>query len=394
MIESERASFFSVSLQLILVNQPLPYDLFVNSSAVSEKERFVRIFPSGETLNLDDLKKFKAKYFQLYIPEKQRNQYLKSLVNNENATDMQKTEVIKESAIGYLDTLFDQNKEFSTEELKESVQGCRDSVESMVDVLQDHDISSIQKLIGDLSFHDFYTYDHSINVSMYNMAILKSLNPNARRRDLVEIGLGGLLHDLGKLKIPIHIINNPGKLSDGDFDEIKKHPQHGVDLFDSAGEAVSDLDLNLVRKIILEHHENYNGTGYPNKVGSDKIHLFARVTAIADFFDALTTKRSYHEVVSTKKALEIMAQSKGKKIDPTIFDKFVKVINDIIPHKLKSLIELPDDFDPCQPQENLPFMPVKASAEEKENFGKIKVGFTAKAEDKKTLFKKDKKKAS
>ncbi len=372
-------NFFSISFDLIIVDRPVPYDLYVNSSSNENKEKYVRIYPRNEPLAHDDLKRFKKKYFQLYVHESQREDYLKSLINVSGVSDGQKSEIIKDSAIHYLDKLFDADKEFTTEILSETLQGCKTTVESMVDVIKDYDVSKLQSLIATLSFHDFYTYDHSINVSMYCISLYTSMKPNAPKEEVVLAGLGGLLHDIGKVKISTDIINNPDKLTDEEFDVIKKHPDYGFNLLEENACECEGVDFNIIKRIVHEHHENFNGTGYPNKLAGVDIHLLARVTAIADFFDAITTKRSYHDVLPTEDAIAVMTKSVGKKLDPQLFEIFTKNVKQLVMtgkvHK-----ELPEDFDPCQPQNILPFRPPTPSykvegfgdKEKQQSFGKIK----------------------
>ena len=348
-----KKSFFSISFDLVLTGEPLPYDVFINSSSHVYREKFVRIFPLNGVLSENDLESFRKKYHQLYVPEDQRDGYLRSLIKTD-APDVMKTEVIKDSAITYLNKVFQPEKEYTTEILGEAIEGCRDSVESMIDVIQDYSINEVQNLIGNLSFHDFYTYDHSINVSMYCITIYKTLKENASREELVMAGLGGLLHDLGKIKIPTHIINNPGKLSDEDFGQIKKHPGYGQELLQENPCHCEGVDFAIIERVVMEHHENWNGSGYPSGLKEREIHVMARVCAIADFFDAITTKRSYHEVLSTEEAVQVMEKSVGKKIDPKIFKVFKKTVS-TLQTKVDSQLELPDDFDPCQPHNVLPF---------------------------------------
>jgi HD-GYP domain-containing protein (c-di-GMP phosphodiesterase class II) len=371
--------FFSISFDLVVVDRAIPYDLYINSSANENKEKYVRIFPKDDVITVEDLKIFKKKYFQLYVHESQREQYLKSLIYSSHTTDSQKSEVIKDSAIHYLDKLFDENKEFTTEVLSETLQGCKTTVESMVDVIKDYDVSKLQSLIATLSFHDFYTYDHSINVSMYCIALYSAAKPKAPKEEIVLAGLGGLLHDIGKVKISTDIINNPDKLTDEQFEVIKKHPDYGYNLLVENPCSCEGVDFNIIKRIVHEHHENFNGTGYPNKLAGLDIHLLARVTAIADFFDAVTTKRSYHEVLPTEDAIMVMSKSVGKKLDPDLFQIFtVSVKQLVLSGKLNK--ELPDDFDPCQPQNVLPLMNPKPSfkvegfgdKEKERAFGKIK----------------------
>jgi HD-GYP domain-containing protein (c-di-GMP phosphodiesterase class II) len=367
-----KPSFFSVRYDLIQTDQPLLFDLYINSSVVKGKEKFVRIFPSGGSLQKEELEEFHRKYIQLYVPEEQRSIYLKSLVRS-NVDDVQKTNVIKDSALQYLHNIFDKDKEFSTDLLAKNIDGCREVVESMVDVLDHHNIESLRSLIGNLSFHDFYTYDHSINVSMYCISIFKAINPKATRKELMHAGLGGLLHDLGKIKIPTNILNNPGGLSEKDYQTIKKHPDFGLELLLSGHcEVSSDIDLKIVARVVHEHHENYDGTGYPNKLkGKEEIHLLARVCTIADFFDAITTKRSYNEVLSIPDAMNTMRKFRGIKLDPNIFDIFDQHVRYVRADSAKDL-RLADSFDPTLPYAKLPIEEIK-QFEKEMDFGKIKV---------------------
>ncbi|MCO4754766.1 MAG: HD domain-containing protein [Bacteriovoracaceae bacterium] len=365
-------SFFSISYDLILKNAPLSYDLYVNSSSIQDKQKFIRLFPSGEILEAFDLEELRKKYHQLYVPEDQRKAYMNSLVNSQEVADEEAVDFIKETAIEYLHKVFDEDKEFSTELLSETIHGCRDAVESMIDVLDDYNIDSLRGLIGNLSGHDFYTYDHSINVAMYCITIVRALKKDASRAELMHAGLGGLLHDLGKIKIPTHILNNPSGLSDREYEEIKKHPDFGIDLLLSGAGGIEDgIDVKTIGRVIHEHHENWDGTGYPNKVKEHDIHLLARVCAIADFFDAVTTKRSYNKVLSVGQALEIMGKTSGKKLDPTVFKVFAAHVKH---SKVKSPKELKmaDHFDPSIPYEELPIEEVEKMFEN-EDFGKIRV---------------------
>lgn len=372
-------NFFSVSFDLILLDSPLPYDLYINSSASEERERFIRVYPKNDSLGESDLKIFRKKYFQLYVHEDQREEYLKSLIDISNVGDIQKTDIIKSSAIHYLDKLFDSDKEFTTEMLSETINECKVAVESMVDVIKDYDVSQVQNLIASLSFHDFYTYDHSINVSMYCISLYNAIKPNAKKEDVVMAGLGGLLHDIGKIKIPTDIINKPEKLTPEEFGIIKQHPDYGLQLLNEHPcPDCKGIDFSTIKRIVSEHHENFNGTGYPKKISGAEIHLLARITAIADFFDAMTTKRSYHEVLSTEETLEVMGKTVGKKIDPHLFEIFTKNLNHIVTPG-KGHRELKEDFDPCQPQNVLPFQDSKqfkiegfGLKEKKTSFGKIK----------------------
>lgn len=376
-------SFFSVRYDLITTDFKLPFDLFVNSSSLKEREKFVRIFPAGESLAADDLEALRRKYLQLYIPEDQRSLYMKSLVHSEQYDDTQKARVLKDSALEYLGRIFDGDREFSTELLEKNIEGCREVVENMVDLLGEYGIDDLKGLIGNLSFHDFYTYDHSINVSMYCISIWRAAHPSASRQDLVNIGLGGLLHDLGKVKIPTHILNSPSGLTDEEYETIKLHPGYGLELLLTGQVKVHpSIDVQVIARIVHEHHENWDGTGYPRKIPGAEIHPMARACTIADFFDAITTKRSYNQVLLAADALNVMRKFRGVKLEPKLFDIFEKHV-DHVKTDVKRDLKLSDRFDPTIPWEQLPLEEIKAL--QTADFGKIRVlGDTKKNEKKKS----------
>jgi HD-GYP domain-containing protein (c-di-GMP phosphodiesterase class II) len=364
-------SFFSISYDLVLLGKDLPYDLFINSSSLADKQKFIRLFKKGNTLDEEQVNQYREKFPQLYVAEEERSLYLKSLIQSESIDDVETTNFIKESAIKYLHQIFDDEKEFSTELLTETIKGCRDAVEGMIDVLDDYNIDSLRGLIGNLSSHDFYTYDHSINVSMYCIQILRALKPNASKDELTHAGLGGLLHDLGKVKIPTHILNSPGGLTDEEYQVIKTHPGLGLELLlENQSDIGEDIDVEIIGKVVNQHHENWNGTGYPSQLKENEIHILARICTIADFFDAITTKRSYNEVLTISQAMEVMEKFSGVKLDPKIFAIFSGHITHSKVESTKEL-KLSDSFDPTLPYDSLPLEEIYKMFE-KEDFGKIK----------------------
>ncbi len=364
----ELVEYFSVPIELIITGSPLPYDVFVNSAGGSGRIHYLKALATGRTVNQDELLELKKKYFQLYVKEGHREKYLDTLVKNQNITIEKKTEVIKDCAIKYLDKVFDPKREFSTEVLEETIVGCKSTVENMVSVISDLKLTDLQKLIGSLSFHDFYTFDHSINVSMYTILILKEIDPSASKEDQVIAGLGGMLHDIGKVKLPLKIINKAGKLEEDEFKQIMTHPERGKELIEKQHLKMEGIDFQVIKNIIYQHHENFNGTGYPQKLSGEQIDKFARIVAIADFFDAITTHRAYHQALSLNDALAVMKNSCGKKIDPNLFESFKNTVKDI--GLGKSWLVLPDQYDPCQPQNILPFVAPEAQKKDIDIFGK------------------------
>jgi HD-GYP domain-containing protein (c-di-GMP phosphodiesterase class II) len=153
---------------------------------------------------------------------------------------------------------------------------------------------------------------------------------------LFMAGMGGLLHDVGKRKIDYNIINKASALTREEWEEVKKHPTYGKEVLEEVPAIPTET-----RKIVYEHHENFDGTGYPNKLKEDDISPLARIVSIADVFDALTTDRSYHKAVPPQEALDTMYGMQPGKFDPHIFQSFNKNF------QKKAGFELPSDFDPC-----------------------------------------------
>lgn len=379
--KKDKNCFFSVAFDLISLDSLLQFELYVNSSTIEGVERFIKIYPKNRPLTTEDVGEFKRKYRQLYVPESQRGMYFNSLVDNQSFPPERKTDVLKDSAIKHLTRIFDTERELNTQLLEEAVEGCKDAVNAMVDVIEDYSISQLREMIAGLSFHDFYTYDHSVNVSMYCISILKNMRPEISKDELSLIGMGGILHDIGKINVPTSIINNTGKLTDEMFEVIKKHPGDGVNIITEqlSNSSEKQSDLEIIMRVIGEHHENVNGTGYPNKLKGDQIHFYAKICAVADFFDAITTKRSYSEVVTADEAIAMMEKSVGKKIDREIFEALAEDVTRVYGRK-KATRQLPDTFEPSVPHGELPFERLKAQkmnvdllgSNEKKSYGKVK----------------------
>jgi putative nucleotidyltransferase with HDIG domain len=140
---------------------------------------------------------------------------------------------------------------------------------------------------------------------------------NADRTQIQALEAAALLHDLGKLAVPEHILNKPGPLSPAEFDEMKKHASVGASI-------LSAIDFPFpVVPIVRHHHENWDGSGYPDELKGDQIPLGARILAIVDCYDALTTDRPYRRRMADEDALEIIRSRSGRMYDPHLVDVFV-----------------------------------------------------------------------
>ncbi|MDO8811343.1 MAG: HD-GYP domain-containing protein [Gallionella sp.] len=180
---------------------------------------------------------------------------------------------------------------------------------------------------------DDYTYMHSVAVC----ALMVSL---ARQLGLDEVqtrqaGLAGLLHDVGKMMIPLNILNKPGKLTDAEFEKIKAHPAEGHKIL-LEGKGISDIALD----VCLHHHEKVDGRGYPEKLTDEQISLYAKMGAVCDVYDAITSNRPYKNGWEPAESIRKMAEWSKGHFDQVIFQAFVKSVG-IYP--VGSLVRLESD---------------------------------------------------
>lgn len=163
---------------------------------------------------------------------------------------------------------------------------------------------------------DDYTYMHSVAVCGLMIALAKQLSLS--ESEIQHAGMAGLLHDIGKARVSLEILNKPGKLTDEEYVIVQKHAQHGYEMLKEA--KISDP---VALDVCLHHHEKYDGTGYPTQQTAEEISLFARMGAICDVYDAITSNRAYKEGWEPAVSLQRMAQWQGQ-FDEVIFKAFVK----------------------------------------------------------------------
>ena len=180
------------------------------------------------------------------------------------------------------------------------------------------DPASIPSLLR-LSSHDYYTFTHCLNVAVFSIGLWQAVYPT-RQDTLQQFALGCILHDIGKSRIDDAILNKPGKLTGAEFAVMKQHPRYGFELM--AGE-VSDISLD----VILHHHEKHDGKGYPEGLKGDKISVIAKMAAIADVYDALTTKRAYAEARDPFKAVLTMKEEMVGHFEQEKFVSFIHLLS-------------------------------------------------------------------
>lgn len=166
---------------------------------------------------------------------------------------------------------------------------------------------------------DDYTYMHSVAVCALMVSLARRLGlDDAQVR---EAGMAGLLHDVGKMMIPLEVLNKPGKLTDAEFDLVKSHPVEGHKML-LEGDSISDISLD----VCLHHHEKVDGKGYPDRLANEQISLYAKMGAVCDVYDAITSERPYKKGWEPAESIRKMAEWSAGNYDPVVFQAFVKSI--------------------------------------------------------------------
>ncbi len=235
-------------------------------------------------------------------PKKREDDYYKEL---------EKARVVHRQTLETAREVLDSIKKgvtFSMEKVEKAAENVVDSIQRNPDTL-----ISLSQLKG----YDEYTYTHSVGVSILVASLANSMGYSGEL--LVQAGIGGLLHDIGKMRVPESILNKPGKYNDLEFKIMKKHPEHGLDIVKDK-KKFSDIS----RTIIIQHHERYNGRGYPYGLKDNQIAEVGLIAAVADVYDALTSNRVYRAAWPPQKALALIFQGADEDYSRRIVELFTQ----------------------------------------------------------------------
>ena len=220
-------------------------------------------------------------------------------------------EIFRESAQNIMDMLNDA----MTRNVKPDIQQTRKFVGSLYHYVQDNKNRFL--FLMKIKDYDDYTFTHSVNVGLLTMAM--SSKHGMKEKEIQEIGMGAFLHDIGKLGISKAILNKKERLSDSEFEEIKRHPEIGTRYLHG-----KDSLTRLTLDTIYQHHEWYNGRGYPQGLQDEDIFIGAKLTSICDVYDALTTARPYKRAFSSREAVTTIIQESRTKFNPILVARFVR----------------------------------------------------------------------
>lgn len=309
-----QTSYFPILLEAILVDSILEFDLFiqVNNQMVLYRSTEMPFTERTRQKLLDN------KVGRLYITNEKVEAYQRYIENNlskilsdPNVREDKKASILYQTSTTLVKDVL------ANPTLGDNIKRAQEMVSSTVKYI----------LLGRQAFHslmkitsfDYYTYTHSVNVCTYSIALAQQMGLNDEQF-LHELGTGALLHDVGKSRVSDRILNKRGRLNQVEFEIIKKHPQWGVEILRDTNEISEDSLFP-----ILQHHERGDCQGYPHGISLDDMHIFSKIVAIADAFDAMTTQRVYQKAVGSYPALKLMFLNRGW-FDSQLLRAFVELM--------------------------------------------------------------------
>jgi HD-GYP domain-containing protein (c-di-GMP phosphodiesterase class II) len=301
--------FLPVNRQTLMPGSHINFSLYRKTGLVINP--FVEF--SGNDILIDEgILKIEGEFLVINEEIRKYKDYLNSIIKSDSGTSIViKNVVLKENTNILIRDLMQEPRS------GEKIQACKQAVEDIIGAIQ-NSRNLVTNLLT-LNKYDYYTYMHCVEVSVLSISAAMALGMQ-KDRELFALGIGSLLHDIGKSSIPPEVLNKPGKLTEAEFSVMKRHVLEGKKIL-AGHQDISHESLLPV----LEHHEKLNGTGYPLGLRDNDIHYTGRIVAIADTYDAITTTRPYQKSMTPFEALSII-KNKPDLYDMEIFKGFVQML--------------------------------------------------------------------
>jgi HD-GYP domain-containing protein (c-di-GMP phosphodiesterase class II) len=290
------------------------FDLFYKTTSVlsakyvkftggNHKEKILQMLEKGMCENV-----FYIHETELFKYYNQATKSLRSFVTDDSIPVKEKTQKVYDVSKGIMKDFFEHSATGKILEASTEVMGIMNECLTK-NAVGFHAISQITN-------KDYYTYTHSVNVGLYCMTF--GVKSKMKPEIIQQLGLGGMLHDVGKSKVPAELINKDGKLTEEEFFEIQKHAPLGFEML-----VGMKCYGPCVTAMAGQHHEKYKGGGYPRGLYGEEISYYARICKIMDVYDALTTRRSYKKAMTALDALTLMKRQMSGDFDPELLGKFI-----------------------------------------------------------------------
>lgn len=305
-VASQRRNFLPVPLHTLCLTGTLPVDIYLGQEKESAPVLFRRrhIDIAGDELST----LLESGIETVYVPREQAEDYQNHLQNNVVSIIANHDLPLTDRLQFLGDTGRSMLREvFKGGQLDETIKQVGELSTYMSTIISENEV--VVSELFDVLRHDYHTYTHVYNVASYSLLLAKGLGVSDEK-ELRDISMGGLLHDLGKLRIPLRILNKKERLTDTEWAIIQRHPTDGfIDL------AVRDDMTEAQLMMVYQHHEKLDGSGYPVGIGGNELHFYAKVCAVVDIFEALTSNRPYRNPATKNEAMEILEGLTPKKLD-------------------------------------------------------------------------------
>ncbi len=312
-IAAGAVTYNPIGLETLRLDTSKSFDIFLR---VKEDDYVLYLSRENALTERELAKLAEKKIHRLYVSSEQAGDYrkyveehLSEIVRDPSIPVEKKSRIVYEMSSAVVEDVFKEPR-------AETIQRSKEVISSTVSLILS-DEEATRKLMQ-LTSHDYYTYTHSVNVCVFSVALAKGVFPNMTDEEFQRLGAGLMLHDVGKSRVPLSILNKQGPLDEEEWDVIRTHPGESANILRETGHLTDEA-----RIVALQHHERFDGTGYPRKLRGKEIHKFAQICAIADVFDALTTNRAYREAMSSFDALNIMKGEMHDHFSKEYFDTFV-----------------------------------------------------------------------
>lgn len=309
MAEANNSNYLKIRLHSLNPRKAIPFDLYV---LINEKQ--IHYLRAGDKLPAEKIERFESRApDNFYIKESDRISYKKYVHDQLRGDGMgakDKAIMLRESSLTLIEELFE------SPDIDRALKESKNTIQEFVDLMGEEP-EAMSHLIG-LSSHDFYTYTHSLDVGIYCLGLSAVLGFN--RTQLLEMGQGALFHDIGKRNVSVDIICKDGPLNDIEWSQMQKHPEFGLQIL------TENKASDAIIACCFEHHESVAGNGYPQRLTAKEIHPMAKIVALADTFDALTTQRSYNKPMKPTAALDFMKAKLSGRYDSEMLKAMYEVL--------------------------------------------------------------------
>lgn len=303
--------YFRIRLSTMRPEKIIPFDVYVYIDL-----KYILYLRAGDSIADAKIKLLHARdtgnsFFVKNEDKQAYRDWVREDMNSTLLNPFEKAQILRESSIAILEDLFQE------ENVGKAIEEARPIVKDFLDLME-NEPESMAYLIS-LSGHDFYTYNHSLDVSIYSLGLGSAMTFD--RKTMEELAIGSLFHDIGKRNVQLEILCKKGGLTENEWVQMRMHPQFGLMILNE-NKNISDA----VKAACFEHHESWSGNGYPQQIGGHEIHPFARIIAITDTFDAMTTQRSYNVPMTPTDAVAMITQKLKERYDPEMLKALEMVL--------------------------------------------------------------------